>query len=96
MIDNEPGADTSLVRLAGEASLSTYHFLRTFQRVTGVTPHQYVLRMRLRRAAVRLATEPAKVIDIALESGFADLSNFNRTFRTEFGVTPRAYRHQYV
>jgi AraC family transcriptional regulator len=96
LIDNGPGIDTSLARLASEANLSAYHFLRTFQRVTGVTPHQYVLRTRLRRAAVRLATEPARVIDIALESGFADLSNFNRTFRAEFGVSPRAYRHQYV
>ena len=92
MIDNEPAADTSLDRLASETHLSPYHFLRTFQRVTGVTPHQYILRMRLRRAAVRLATDDARVIDIAFESGFTDLSNFNRTFRAEFGVSPRTYR----
>jgi len=36
--------------------------------------------------------EPAKILDIALDSGFADLSNFNRAFRTEFGLSPRAYR----
>lgn len=94
MIDNEPGTDTSLRHLAGAAHLSPYHFLRTFQKVTGVTPHQYVLRIRLRSAAVRLATEHAKVIDIALESGFRDLSNFNRTFRAEFGMSPRTYRRQ--
>lgn len=96
LIDNEPGADTSLAHLASEASLSAFHFLRTFQRVTGVTPHQYVLRTRLGRAAVRLATESSRIIDVALESGFADLSNFNRSFRAEFGLTPRAYRRQFA
>jgi len=96
LLDAEPRGQTSLGRLAGEANLSAYHFLRVFQSVAGVTPHQYVLRMRLREAAVRLATQPAKVIDIALGSGFRDVSNFNRTFRAEFGVSPRAYRRQYA
>jgi len=59
-----------------------------------VTPHQYVLRVRLRRAATTLATEPGKVVDVALESGFGDLSNFNRAFRAEFGVAPEGYRRQ--
>ncbi|HSP14267.1 MAG TPA: AraC family transcriptional regulator [Thermoanaerobaculia bacterium] len=78
--------------LARATGLSPYHFLRVFQGVTGVTPHQYLLRTRLRRAAVRLASGPAKIIDIALDCGFGDVSNFNRTFRAEFGVSPRAFR----
>jgi AraC family transcriptional regulator len=48
--------------------------------------------MRLRRAAIRLRTERAKILDIALGCGFGDISNFNRSFRAEFGVSPRAYR----
>jgi len=95
-IDNDPDTDMSLGHLADAAHLSPYHFLRTFQKVTGVTPHQYVLRMRMRRAAVRLLTERIRIIDVALESGFRDLSNFNRTFRAEFGVSPRMYRRQFV
>jgi AraC-like DNA-binding protein len=79
-------------RLAAEAGLSPYHFLRMFERITGTTPHQYILRMRLREAALRLADSPEKVLDIALDCGFGDVSNFNRAFRTEFGVNPRAYR----
>ena len=43
---------------------------------------------------MRLAIENVKVIDIALDCGFGDVSNFNRTFRAEFGVSPRAYRRQ--
>jgi AraC-like DNA-binding protein len=48
--------------------------------------------MRLRRAALRLKGEPTKVLDIALDSGFSDVSNFNRAFRAEFGESPRSYR----
>jgi AraC family transcriptional regulator len=96
LLDSEPAADTSLARLAEEANLSPFHFLRVFQGVTGVTPHQYVLRTRLRLAVVRLTTTSDRVSDVALESGFGDLSNFNRTFRAEFGASPRAYRRQYA
>jgi Helix-turn-helix domain len=72
--------------------LSPYHFLRSFQHVVGLTPHQYVLRMRLRRAAARLVEEPLRVLDVAFDCGFGDVSNFNRSFRAEFGVSPRAFR----
>lgn len=92
MIESRPGAQHGLTALAREARLSRYHFLRVFQQLTGLTPHQYVLRTRLRRAATRLALEPARVLDIALDSGFGDVSNFNHAFRAEFGVSPRAYR----
>jgi AraC-like DNA-binding protein len=78
--------------LAREAGLSPYHFLRTFRAVTGVTPHQYLLRARLREAARRLARGGQRVLDLALDSGFSDLSNFNRAFRAEFGASPRAWR----
>ena len=95
-IEHHPDAMLTLGRLAREAGLSPYHFLRTFEHLTGLTPHQYVLRARLREAAIRLAdTERrAKILDIALDSGFGDVSNFNRAFRVEFGVTPRVYRLQ--
>ncbi len=92
LIDEAPERDMSLDRLAQHAGLSPYHFLRTFERATGATPHQYVLRARLRAAAERLADEPAKIIDVALDCGFDDVSNFNRAFRNEFSMTPRAYR----
>lgn len=92
LIDESPDGDTSVDGLARHAGLSPYHFLRTFERVTGTTPHQYILRARLRAAVERLVDEPAKVIDIALDCGFDDVSNFNRAFRNEFGLSPRAYR----
>jgi AraC-like DNA-binding protein len=93
-IDRRPDADLPLGRLAQEAGLSPYHFLRTFERVAGVTPHQYVLRARLREAALRLAGGRRKIVDVALDSGFGDVSNFNRAFRAEFGLSPRGFQRQ--
>lgn len=92
----ELGADEplSLSALAAEARLSRYHFLRTFQRVTGVTPHQYLRRVRLRRAAAALMSGEPAVIDVAFDCGFGDLSAFNRAFRAEFGMSPRALRRR--
>ena len=92
LIDEAPDAPHTLASLAQMCGLSDFYFLRTFERVTGVTPHQYVLRARLRHAALRLATEDAKIVDIAFDSGFNDVSNFNHAFRAEFGVSPRAWR----
>jgi AraC-like DNA-binding protein len=74
--------------------MSAFHFLRAFRQVTGVTPHQYLLRTRLLEAAISLATQPDQVLEIALASGFDDLSNFNHAFRAEFGVSPRSYRRE--
>ena len=95
LIDDDPTASWSLSSLAQEAKLSPYHFLRTFEQVAGVTPHQYTLRTRLREAALRLASESDKILDVALDSGFGDVSNFNRAFRSEFGMSPRAFRAQH-
>ena len=92
LIERHPDASLTLSRLAQDARLSPYHFLRTFERLTGVTPHQFIMRARLREAAMRLAGEQGSVLDIALDCGFGDVSNFNRAFRSEFGVSPSAYR----
>ncbi|WP_144142929.1 helix-turn-helix transcriptional regulator [Paraburkholderia sp. BCC1884] len=92
LIDDTPGAAHTLTSLAAAAGLSEFYFLRTFQRVAGVTPHQYLLRARLRTAALRLRDGGTKVVDIAFDCGFNDLSNFNHAFRAEFAATPRAWR----
>lgn len=82
----------TLAALAGVANLSPYHFLRSFKAVTGVTPHQWLLRTRLRDAAGKLAASKVPVTNIALDVGFEDLSNFTRSFHAEFGASPRQYR----
>ncbi|WP_382324900.1 helix-turn-helix domain-containing protein [Hydrogenophaga sp. UC242_53] len=81
-----------LDRAAGEAALSPFHFLRVFSRVLGVTPHQYLVRSRLRHAARLLAEDDRPVTEVALEVGFADLSNFVRSFHRAAGLSPRGFR----
>jgi AraC-like DNA-binding protein len=81
-----------LERAAREAGLSPFHFLRLFAKVLGVTPHQYLVRLRLRQAARLLADDARPVTDVALDVGFADLSNFVRTFHRAAGVSPRQFR----
>jgi AraC-like DNA-binding protein len=82
----------SLAELARVAGLSRFHFLRTFKRVTGITPHQWVLRARLRDAAGLLAETSEPITSVAMDVGFDDLSNFVRSFRAEFGVAPSRWR----
>nr|AQQ74956.1 hypothetical protein [uncultured bacterium] len=81
-----------LPRLARAAGLSSYHFLRVFSRVLGVTPHQYLLRARLRAAARRLLADDSEVTRIALDVGFNDVSNFVRTFGRAAGMSPAKFR----
>jgi AraC-like DNA-binding protein len=77
---------------AGQAGLSPFHFLRLFSRVLGVSPHQYLVRSRLRHAARRLAGDDSAITDIAYDVGFGDLSNFVRTFHRAAGVSPSRFR----
>ena len=77
---------------AAQAGISPFHFLRLFSAVLGVTPHQYLVRSRLRHAARLLADDGRPVTDVAYDVGFADLSNFVRTFHRAAGVSPRRFR----
>jgi AraC family transcriptional regulator len=84
--------DVSLQDAAKRVQLSPFHFLRLFSTVLGVTPHQYLVRARLRRAARLLIETRRSVTEIALEAGFADLSNFVRTFHRAAGASPSHFR----
>jgi AraC-like DNA-binding protein len=81
-----------LASAAKQAGLSPFHFLRVFSSVLGVTPHQYLVRSRLRRAARLLAADAAPVTQIAYDVGFGDLSNFVRSFHRAAGVSPLRFR----
>ena len=77
---------------ADQAGISPFHFLRLFSDVLGVTPHQYLVRSRLRHAARRLADDDSPITDIAYDVGFGDLSNFVRTFHRAAGASPLRFR----
>jgi AraC family transcriptional regulator len=91
-IDENAAEPIGLDQMAAAAGLSPFHFLRLFAAVLGVTPHQYLLRARLRHAARLLAEETRPVTEVALDVGFADLSNFVRSFRRAAGVPPSGFR----
>lgn len=91
-IDAHRHEPITLESAASYTGLSAFHFLRLFRAVLGLTPHQYLIRCRLRRAAQLLCDDTRPVTDIALDSGFGDLSNFIRTFRRAAQVSPRAFR----
>ncbi len=91
-IDDNSQAELDLEQAAKQAGLSPFHFLRLFSRVLGVTPHQYLVRSRLRHAARRLVDEDIAVTEIAYDVGFGDLSNFVRTFHRAAGVSPTRFR----
>ena len=82
----------SVQALATVAGLSTHHFSRAFKRSEGVTPHDYLMQRRVRRAQDLLAATDLPLSQIALASGFADQSHCTRRFREQVGITPGSYR----
>jgi AraC family transcriptional regulator len=91
-IDANAHEPIDLDSTAREFGLSSFHFLRLFAKVLCVTPHQYLIRSRLRRAARLLADDTRSITEIALDVGFGDLSNFVRTFHRVAAVSPRRFR----
>lgn len=85
-------ADVGIDDAAREVGLGTFHFLRVFARVIGLTPHQFLVAVRLRHAAQLLAGSDRAITQVALDVGFRDLSNFIRTFHAAAGVSPQRFR----
>jgi AraC-like DNA-binding protein len=91
-IDAHSHRPIGLEDAADQAGISPFHFLRLFSDTLGVTPHQYLVRSRLRHAARRLAEDDSAITDIAYDVGFGDLSNFVRTFHRAAGASPLRFR----
>lgn len=91
-IDAHSADPIDLQTAAGLADMSLFHFLRVFTGVIGITPHQYLIRCRLRRAAYLLADGEQSITDIALDVGFGDLSHFVNAFHRAAGASPQRFR----
>jgi AraC-like DNA-binding protein len=91
-LDERSHDQIDLEAAARVAGLSVFHFLRLFASVVGATPHQYLVRARLRNAARLLADHDRSITDVALDVGFTDLSNFVRTFHRAAGMSPGRFR----
>ena len=84
--------DISIPRLAGQAGLSQYHFIRTFKKETGFTPHEYLVNTRLATARYLLKNTRLPVKDICFNTGFSSESVFCSAFKKHHGMTPAQYR----
>ena len=78
--------------LASHVFLSSYHFIRLFKKVTGKTPHDYLIELRITHAKYYLKTTEKSIKEIAFLCGFSDESSFCNTFRKRIGCSPLQYR----
>ena len=86
----------SVADIARVAGWSAAHLHHAFVRHLGMTPHQAVVRERLRAARERLVSSPQPVKWIAVECGFGDASSFTHVFKAAVGMTPGAYRKRHL
>ena len=87
--------DLSLDSLCRESNLSRFHFLRTFQDATGLSPGGFVRQARLKRASLQLVYDRRRrITDIAQDAGFEFAESFARAFRRQYGQTPSGFRRQ--
>ncbi len=89
-IDDDPAAHHPLDELAQEAGAGRFQTLRGFARLTGLTPHAYVVQRRL-DVARSMIRHGAALADAASAAGFADQSHFHRSFTRRYGLTPGTY-----
>ena len=78
--------------VAEQCAMSRSHFSRAFKKTTGMSPQEWLLNVRIRRAKELLAEESLAISLISLECGFADQSHFSRMFSKLVGITPKRFR----
>jgi AraC family transcriptional regulator len=91
-VNDNLSTDLGLSEMAGVANLSQYHFSRQFKRSTGLTPHQYVIGRRVKRARELLSSTELSVGDVASAVGFTHQSHLAHHVRRRFGVPPSSLR----
>lgn len=94
-LQDDPARPFTLVELAQLAGLSRFHFLRSFARATGLTPHAFRLQARLHLAR-RLIHAGHPLAEVAVEAGFADQSHLTRLFTRSYGMAPGGYARNFV
>ncbi|WP_347565795.1 AraC family transcriptional regulator [Nocardioides sp. IC4_145] len=94
LMDRSYAEPLDLATLARVALVSESHFIRTFRDAFGETPHRYLQRRRVERAAWLLRSTDRSVTDICLDVGFTSLGTFCRVFRDIIGETPTQHRRR--
>ena len=90
-IENHLRENISFADVVKVSLFSPWHARRLFLEYTGVTPSDYIRKLRLKQSALRLRDEDVNVLDVALDSGFGSVDGYQRAFRKEFGCNPSAY-----
>lgn len=91
MIEACHDEDLALADLAKVAGLPRHHLIRAFRRETGLTPHAWLIDVRVRRARERLRRGEAPG-EVAAATGFCDQAHLTRAFKARYGVTPGVFR----
>ena len=81
----------SFADVAKVSLFSPWHARRLFIMYTGVTPSDYIRKLRLKQSALKLRDEDVKVLDVAMDYGFGSVDGYQRAFRKEFGCNPSEY-----
>ncbi|TYQ18184.1 UNVERIFIED_CONTAM: Transcriptional regulator containing an amidase domain and an AraC-type DNA-binding HTH domain [Acetivibrio alkalicellulosi] len=82
----------SLEKISDISNMSKFDVIRKFKESTGMTPHDYLLNIRIMKALEYLNNPTNKIIDVALLSGFENHSHFSKIFKKKSGLTPSEYR----
>jgi AraC family transcriptional regulator len=93
-VDAQISSEITISELAAVVGLSQFYFIRAFKDSVGLSPYQYVLSERIRRAKGLLSKHDLSIEDVALAVGFSEASQLNRVFRKFVGVTPTAFRRE--
>ncbi len=95
-IDEHTDEDITMADLARASLFSPWHSYRIFKQYIGLTPAEYIRRLRLSKSALRLKNEDCRVIDVANDSGFGSVDGYQRAFLREFGCNPGDYAKEPV
>lgn len=95
LMDREHERELDVPALAREAHASRAHFVRSFKKAFGETPHQYLLRRRIERAMELLRGTGLSVTEVSLEVGFLSLGSFSAAFRALVGMSPSEYARRW-
>ncbi len=91
ILEFSPETAINIEKMAKSAYMSKYHFIRKFKKETGLTPHQFQIQNKIRKAQ-KILNNSENLAELAIETGFFDQSHFIRYFKKIIGLTPSAYK----
>ncbi|WHH61068.1 AraC family transcriptional regulator [Petroclostridium sp. X23] len=87
-------SNISIEDICREINVSSFHFIRTFKKEIGISPHRYLLNLRIKKAEELIRMGQYSIAEVAMMCGFVSLSHFSSTFKGITGLSPREFRRQ--